>query len=167
MRKLLLFFLALLLFSCEKSGFEFSSARLVLNKVEDVETLDFSISLSNEENGYMLSISSPEGLLRWEGALEVREDGLYGLSLEITEGSSFPSGEYSFSIYSSGGVERSGSVLFLREDFHVSLSDGVISGEMRGHATIGGRDVALGSTAEEGDLLIYTDEYFNTYEIIL
>ena len=101
MRKLLLFFLALLLFSCEKSGFEFSSARLILNKVDDAETLDFSISLSNEENGYMLSISSREDLLRWEGALEVREDGLYGLSLEITEGSSFPSGEYSFSISAS------------------------------------------------------------------
>ena len=66
MRKLLIIALSILLFSCEKSGFEFSSARLILNKVDDAETLDFSISLSNEENGYMLSISSREDLLRWE-----------------------------------------------------------------------------------------------------
>ena len=83
-----------------------------------------------------------------------------------TEASFIP-GEYTFEIYSSGGVEKSGSVSFLREKFSVSLENGTLGGSMEGSGVIGERSVVIGSEASEGEILHYTDQYFNEYEVVL
>lgn len=166
MRKLLIIALSILLFSCEKSGFDFSSPSLHLERRNSVERLSFRVSLDDEQSSYFATIASPDGLLRWQGNLEKGDD-TYSLILEITPGASFSPGEYSFVIYSSGGVEKSGSVSFLREEFSVFLENGTLGGSMEGSGMIGERSVVIGSGASEGEILHYSDQYFNEYEVVL
>ena len=167
MRKLLIIALSILFFSCEKSGFDFSSPSLFLERRNSVERLSFRVSLDDEQSSYFATIASPDGLLRWQGNLEKGDDDTYSLTLEITPEASFIPGEYTFEIYSSGGVEKSGSVSFLREEFSVFLENGTLGGSMEGSGMIGERSVVIGSEASEGEILHYTDQYFNEYEVVL
>lgn len=168
MRKVLSAVLFLiLLFSCEKSGFDFSSARLTVDNADGKERGTFSIFLSDEESRYDIILSSSDGLLTWQGELESRGEGIFSLSLDITDGSFFPQGEYTFKIFSSSGVEQEGKLDFRREAFSLYLEDGVIAGSFSGSASVAGRPVDLGSPAESGTKLSYRDEYFNSYEITL
>ena len=168
MRKsFLIVFITLLLFSCEKGSFEFTSTSLRLSKIDDMETLEFSLNISDEESSYLVSITSPDNTLTWEGELERAGSGDYSLPLEITKGSSFPSGEYSFKIYSSSGEEKSGSLMFLKEEFSPYVEDGILCGIMDGEGEIDGNKVEIGSPAQNGDTLIYQDQYFNSYLITL
>lgn len=168
MRKFLvpLFFLTLL-FSCEKSGFDFTSSSLTLEKNDDVEVLTFSVDLRGEDSGYELLISSPGKMLTWTGPLENKGGERYEATLEITRGASFPEGEYAFTIYSHRGVSKEGSLMFLKEDFSPFIENGVLSGNMSGTGYVNQSPVEIGSSVNEGDRLFYTDEYFNTYSITL
>lgn len=168
MRRFLLFSaLLILLFSCEKGSFEFTASTLRLESVNGRERLLFSVDPSDEESSYFISISSPGGLLTWQGELEADGDGRFKIPLDITKLSSFPQGEYVFTLYSSSGMSVNGSVMFLREEFSPFLSDGIIAGVMEGEGEIDGTPVALGSAAESGDVLTYQDQYFNSYEKVL
>ena len=53
------------------------------------------------------------------------------------------------------------------QKFSVSLENGTLGGSMEGSGVIGERSVVIGSEASEGEILHYTDQYFNEYEVVL
>ncbi len=166
-RSVLLLISLILLFSCEKKGYELDSARLTLLREDKKESLTFTVFPSDENLAYYALIKSPGEMLSWSGKMEKDETGAFSISLEITEGASFPQGSYSYKVHSSSGMETDGTLDFKCEEFDVFLLDGIIQGVMKRQGLIGTLSVEIGSKAEEGDVLVYEDEYFNTYIVTL
>ncbi len=159
-------FSLILLFSCEKSSFDYSIARLRLNKADEAETLEFSTLIDGEDESYNITVKDPSGKLSWTGSLEER-DGRYSILLEITDGASFVPGEYAFSIFGSGGTEVSGAVNFRRNDPDIYEENGILSGNFEGEAEMDESPVEIGESVESGDTVTVRDAFFNTYTITL
>lgn len=133
MRRFLPLLLILLLASCNEEAFDVSSLSLrgsvsivMEDESERTETLTLSAAFSDPDESYSYRLEAPGGILVWEGGMsgsDIQSD-----TIEITQGASFPSGEYSVLFYSTNGTELSTSITYSSDRTYSSFSeDGILS----------------------------------------
>ena len=180
MRRLIpLFVILLLAVSCAKEEFDVSSLSLqgrrevsVQETAKTEETLTLSASFSDPAESYSFSIASPDGLLRWEGAMTGSD--MFSATLEITDDALFPDGEYSVLFYSSNGTELNTSVRYSSESGYPSFIDGsldrdsyVLEYDADGNLN-GEGERSEGYTADEDTVRVVierTDRFGNTVSV--
>ena len=96
--------------SCHAEEFSVSSASLSYDSAADAHTLETAVS--QEGNTYTYRLTSPDGDLRWEGAMTGEGDVRFSDSILITPGAAFPEGSYHLILYSDSGSEVSLDIPF-------------------------------------------------------
>ena len=125
----------ILLFSCAEEDFDVSSLSLsgsvdITAGEETVrkETLTLRAAFSDPDESYSYRIETPDGLLWWEGGMS-GDDILSSEPLELTDGASFPSGDYPVLFYSTNGTELETTVSYGSDGSYPSFTDGILSGD--------------------------------------
>ena len=104
MRKLIPLIAAIaIISSCSQEEFSVSNAALSCSGDDAVFSADFSLP----DDTYTFRLTSPDGALTWEGAMNGEGEAKSSVPIEITDGARLPEGEYSIMLYSSNGTEIS------------------------------------------------------------
>ena len=175
MKKIVIIMIALITVftGCARNEFTVSSARLRQDRTDDVRYLTFSFYPSDEDEEYAVTLTSPDGNLTWKGNCTRNDEGLLAFDMAITPGTDFPSGDWSWMIYSSNGTEKEGVTQFPGAlDVEYSLDWPNVSWDVEGTVYGEKEDGSRHEVESPLDLtgykrLTHTDSNFNTYSFTI
>lgn len=171
-KRIFLLLFVVLLFSCTKEGFTLYSTKLYRNieidggkRREDI-VIETDLDEKNQsERRYTYLLSSPDGDLRWEGELTLKDGRYLSDPLLLTPGALFEDGEYTLYIYSDGGTSETISVNIAKEEGDYSYENA----SKKNDAVVtyyDSEENKVDSPVDDGYAVItYTDRYSNKIKL--